>query len=223
MSNENSFWVCFVALGNYVNYWNCSSGPAPMLGCERVLLPYRLSFYFDTCDMHVTCVLVPLLGCRLYQRRLMPPCSSCLRPDQMLPGPDFICIISYAPVKKWSMSSGWEIIGNEGSGFHSHMYERLESECGMEEGAETDTHATIKRERRTKQCGQLLDNSGRKYPPCFTLCILVIKARFFLVILVFLLCLKNKKNLPPPPEKNFYFFSVYMYIWWSWYMVFWVI
>ena len=78
MSNENSFWVCFVALGNYVNYWNCSSGPAPMLGCERVLLPYRLSFHFDTCDMHVTCRLVPLLGCRLYQRRLMPPCSSCL-------------------------------------------------------------------------------------------------------------------------------------------------
>lgn len=35
--------------------------------CERVLLPYRLSFYFDTCDMHVTCILKAALGCRLYQ------------------------------------------------------------------------------------------------------------------------------------------------------------
>lgn len=162
MSNENSFWVCFVALGNYVNYWNGSSGPAPMLGCERVSSPYRLSFHFDTCDMHVTCILVRRLGYRLYERRLMPPCSSRLRPDQMLQGPDFICIISHAPVKKWNMSSGGESIGNEGAAFYSHMYELLESLCGMGEGPEKDTHSKVKKKRWIKECGQLMGHSGLK-------------------------------------------------------------
>lgn len=146
MSNENSFWVCFVALGNYVNYWNCSSGPAPMLGWERVLLPYRLSFHFDTCDRHVTCKLVPLLGCRLHQRRPMPTCASCLRPGQMLPGPDFICIISCALVKKWSMSSGWEIVGKEDSDL-TRPYVWAAGELSvMGEGAEKDMHTMEKRE-----------------------------------------------------------------------------
>lgn len=48
-----------------------------------------------------------------------------------------------------------------------------------ESGGKKDMHTTVKRGRRTKQCGQLLDNSGLQYPPCFTLRILVIKARFY--------------------------------------------
>ena len=148
MSNENSFWVCFVALGNYVNYWNCSSGPAPMLGCERVLLLCRLSFHFDTCDMHVTCILVLLLGCRLYQRKLMPPCFSCLRPDQMLPGPNFICIIRYAPVKKRSVSSGWEIVGNEGSDLaQPYVWAAGELMSGKRRGIERQTYRGEERKK----------------------------------------------------------------------------
>lgn len=45
----------------------------------------------------------------------------------MLSGLDFIFIISYVLVKKWSMFFGWEIIGNEGFDLRSYMYELLEN------------------------------------------------------------------------------------------------
>lgn len=76
-----------------------------MLRRGRMLLQCRLSCYFDACVMHVTCILVQFLGSWLNRKRLVPPCSSCLRLDQMLRDRAFPQIISYAPVKKWNMSS----------------------------------------------------------------------------------------------------------------------
>lgn len=77
-------------------------------------------FHFDPCDMRVTCA-VPWL--RMTSEGAAAPWFSCLRPDQMVPGPDFNRIISYDPVKKRAMSSGWKKIGNEGSDLHSHVHE----------------------------------------------------------------------------------------------------
>lgn len=51
--------------------------------------------------------------------------------------------------------------------------------AGWKRQAEKDIHTKVKKERRIKQRGQLMNNSGLKYPLCFILCVIVIKARFF--------------------------------------------
>lgn len=46
------------------------------------------------------------------------------------------------------------------------------------EGTEKYIHTKVKRERRTKQYGQLSDNLGLNVPLAFILYIIVVKARF---------------------------------------------
>lgn len=69
----------------------------------------------------------------------MAPCSSCLRPDQMVPDPDLNRIISYDPVTKRDISPGWKKIGNEGSDLHSHVYELRRIKVGWK-GVEEALH-----------------------------------------------------------------------------------
>lgn len=110
-----------------------AQGQQPCWDMKECYLQYRLSCYFDACVLHVTCILVQFLGSWLNRKRLMPPCSSCLRLDKMLWDGAFPRIIRYAPVKKWNMSSCKDSTCNEGSDLQRELSARDLTLWGLEE------------------------------------------------------------------------------------------